>query len=43
MKHTDASGCLSIALLRFVRDHAPTVAQFVDWLGPAEAGGFHLL
>jgi hypothetical protein len=43
MKHTDASGCLSIALLRFVRDHSPTVARLVDWLGPTEAGRFHLL
>jgi hypothetical protein len=44
MKHTDPAAVLSCELLGFVRDHAPTEAEFLAWLdGPADAGIYHVL
>ena len=43
MRHTNPSACLSVALLRHVRDARPTVADFIAWLGPNDAGKYHVL
>jgi hypothetical protein len=44
MKHTNLAAILRCELLRFVRDHKPTEAEFLAWLsGPAEAGVYHVL
>jgi hypothetical protein len=44
MKHTNPAAVLSCELLRFVRDRAPTEAEFLAWLGgPAEVGIYHVL
>ena len=42
MKYTKPR--LSFELLRYVRDHRPTEAEFIAWLGgPAVAGRYHVL
>jgi hypothetical protein len=43
VKHRHPAGCLSLSLLRYVRDHAPTEHELVAHLGPAEAGRYHVL
>jgi hypothetical protein len=40
MRH---DACLSLDLLRYIRDAAPTVDELLEWLGPAQAGHFHVL
>ena len=43
MKHTNPQACLSIALLRYVRDALPTEAELLAWLGPVDSGKYHVL
>jgi hypothetical protein len=41
---TSAAACLSIDLLRYVRDERPTEEEFLAWLGgPKRAGVYHTL
>jgi hypothetical protein len=43
-KFTTPGACLSIPLLRYVRDHAPTEADFLTWIGGWQnAGRYHTL
>jgi hypothetical protein len=43
MKHTQSAACLSPQLLRFVRDHAPTVDEFLARFGGPGGTVFQLL
>ena len=43
MKHTAPAACLSLSLLRYVRDEHPTTEQLLAWLGPGDAGKYHVL
>ena len=42
MKHSHPGACLSIPLLKYVRDAKPSEAQLLAWLG-ANAGRYHVL
>lgn len=42
MKHTRPRACLSVELLRHVRDARPTEAALIAWLGD-DASKFHVL
>jgi hypothetical protein len=42
MKTPRPAACLTIALLRYVRDARPTEDQFLTWLGP-DASRYHVL
>ena len=43
MDHTRPSACLSLALLRHVRDAKPNESQLACWLAPGNAGAMHVL
>jgi hypothetical protein len=43
MKRTTADACLSLEMLRFVRDRQPSIAEFVTYLGRAGENVLHLL
>ena len=43
MKYTKVASCISLELLRFVRDSCPTEAELLAWLGPEQQGRYYVL
>lgn len=43
MKYTRPNVCLSLDLLRYVRDARPTEADLLAWLGQSEIGRYYVL
>ena len=43
MKNPPPAACLSLRLLRYVRDERPTAAELLEWLGPSDVGRYHVL
>lgn len=43
MKTSSVTNCISIALLRFIRDAGPAEAELLAWLGAEHQGRYHTL
>ena len=43
MKYTSVTNCISICLLRFVRDEHPTEADLLGWLGAEQRSRYYVL
>jgi hypothetical protein len=43
MRRSRPEQCITIPLLRYVRDSKPSEDELLDWLGPSEAARYHVL